>query len=121
MSRKDGTLNSTRKGEQEDLQRPGSTGTGPRRMRNISSQQTGKKLQIDKNITCKVIKKKKKKRNLKGEKKTSKSTIPPSPNNLDNDPPPTLWDLLQVYLFAIRSFITSDCSITYSAGTVGLY
>ena len=38
-SRKDGTVNSTRKGKQEELQRTGSTGTGPRRIRNISPQQ----------------------------------------------------------------------------------
>ena len=38
-SRKDGAVNSTGKGEQESLQRPGSTGTGPQRIRNISPQQ----------------------------------------------------------------------------------
>ena len=32
-SRKDGVVNGTGKGEQEKLQRPGSTGTGPRRIR----------------------------------------------------------------------------------------
>ena len=43
-SRKDGTVNSTRKAEQEEIQRPDSTGTGPRRIRNISSQPTGKEV-----------------------------------------------------------------------------
>ena len=32
-------LNSTRKGKQEELQRPGSNGGGPRRIRKISPQQ----------------------------------------------------------------------------------
>ena len=34
-SRKDGTVNSTRKAEQEEIQRPGSTGTGPQRIGSI--------------------------------------------------------------------------------------
>ena len=85
-----------------------------------------RKLQTHRSSTCKVTKKKKrkkkkKKKNLKEKKKTSKSTIPPSPDNLENDPPPTLWVLPQVYLITIRSFITSHCSVTYSAGIVGLY
>ena len=48
-SGKDGTVNSTRKGEQEELQRPSSTGTEPRRIRSISPQQRQKrKFQIEK-------------------------------------------------------------------------
>ena len=42
-------LNSTRKGKQEELQRPGSNGGGPRRIRKISPQQRqDRKFQIKK-------------------------------------------------------------------------
>ena len=66
-------------------------------------------------------KKKKKKKNLKEKKKLKEHNTSPSPDNLDNDPPLTLWDLPQVYLITIRSFIISHCSVTYSAGILGLY
>ena len=56
MSRKDGAVNSNRKGEQEELQRPGSTGTGLRRIRSISPQQRQEReLQIEKDTKHRTI------------------------------------------------------------------
>lgn len=46
----------------------------------------------------------------------------PPPENLDNGPLPSPWDLLQVLLITIRLFITSYFSITYTAArTMGRY
>ena len=112
VSRKDGTVNFTRKGEQE-LQRPGSTTTGLRRVRNISPQRDRKGIP------------RKEKCHTKRYKQTQKNSTSfkqhlHHPTTWGNDPPPSLWDLLQVYFITIRPFITINFSVTYTVGTVRL-
>ena len=87
----------------------------------LSTAKRGNNFQVYKNTThCQQKKKKKRRRRRRrrknSKKKTSNSTTPPSPDNLDNDTSPTLWDLLQLYLI-----ITSLFSVTYTAGTLGFY